>query len=63
MACSPPGSFPHRILQARILEWVLIPPPWDLPDSGIETVSLTFPALGGRFLTAEPPGKPEIYIK
>ena len=23
--CSPPGSFVHRILQARILEWVIIP--------------------------------------
>ena len=25
MDCSPPGSFVHRILQARILEWVAIP--------------------------------------
>ena len=25
MDCSPPGSFVHGILQARILEWVLIP--------------------------------------
>ena len=25
MDCSPPGSFVHRILQARILEWVVIP--------------------------------------
>ena len=25
MECSPPGSFVHRILQARILEWVAIP--------------------------------------
>jgi len=24
------------ILQARILEWVAMPPPGDLPDSGIE---------------------------
>ena len=24
MNCSPPGSFVHRILQARILEWVAI---------------------------------------
>ena len=27
------------------------PLPGDLPDPGIETVSLTFPALAGRFLT------------
>ena len=25
MDCSPPGSSVHRILQARILEWVAIP--------------------------------------
>ena len=25
MDCSPPGSFVHGILQARILEWVIIP--------------------------------------
>ena len=28
---------------------------WDLPRSGIETVS---PALEGGFFTTEPPGKP-----
>ena len=27
------------------------PPPGDLPDPGIETVSLTSPALAGRFFT------------
>ena len=25
MDCSPPGSSDHRVLQARILEWVAIP--------------------------------------
>ena len=25
MGCSPPGSFVHGILQARILEWVAVP--------------------------------------
>ena len=29
---------------------------WDLPESGIELMS---PALTGRFLTTEPPGKPQ----
>ena len=29
---SPPGSSVHGILQARILEWVAMPPPGDLPD-------------------------------
>ena len=27
------------------------PPPWDFPDPGIEPVSLTSPALAGRFFT------------
>ena len=31
------------------------PPPGDFPDPGIEP---TLPALGGRFFTAEPLGKP-----
>ena len=31
--------------------------PGDLPDSGIEPVSLVSPALAGRFFTTEPPGK------
>ena len=30
-------------------------PPQDLPDPGIEPVSLTSPALAGRFFTTEPP--------
>ena len=36
MNYSPPGSFVHGILQARILEWWLIPSPGDLPDPGME---------------------------
>ena len=40
MNCTPPGSSVHGILQARILEWVLCSPPGDLPDPGIEPVSL-----------------------
>ena len=31
------------------------PPPGDLPNPGIEPVSLTSPALAGGFLTTEPP--------
>ena len=52
MDCSPPDSSVHGILQAGILEWVAMPPPGDLPDAGIEPVSLTSPALAGRFFTA-----------
>ena len=33
------------------------PSPGDLPDPGIEPVS---PALTGRFITTEPPGKPHL---
>ena len=42
MDCRPSGSFFHGIIQARILEWVDIPYPGDLPDPGIEPES---PAL------------------
>ena len=28
MDCSPPGSSVHGILQARILEWVVMPSSW-----------------------------------
>ena len=34
------------------------PPPEDLPDPGMEPTCLVFPALVGRFFTAEPLGKP-----
>ena len=36
MDCSQPGSSVHGILQARILEWVAIPSPGDLPNPGIK---------------------------
>ena len=55
MDCSPPGSSVHGILQARILEWVAIPSPRDLPNPGIEPRS---PALQVDPLPSESPGKP-----
>ena len=51
---SPPGSFVHGILQARILERVAIPSPGDIPDPGIEPRS---PALQADSLPSEPRGK------
>ena len=45
MDCSPPGSSVHGILQARILEWVAIPSPGDLPNPGIKPRSPSAPAL------------------
>ena len=37
------------------------PPPGDLPDPGIELVSLEPPVLAGRFFTTAPPGKQLIF--
>ena len=51
MYCSPPGSSVHGSLQARVLEWLPFPLPGDLPNPGIEPVSLTSPALAGRLFT------------
>jgi len=54
MDYSPPGSFIHGILQARILGGLPCPPPEDLPDPGIEPPSLMSPVLaGGWFGAAE----------
>ena len=55
MKCSLPGSSVHGILQARILEWVAISSPGDLPDAGIEPGS---PALQADALLSELPGNP-----
>ena len=48
MGYSPPASSVHGTLQARILEWVALFPPGDLPDPGV---------AGGLFAT-EPRGSP-----
>ena len=56
MDCSPPGSSVHRILQARVLEWVAVPfSRGDLPNPGIKPGS---PALQADSLLSEPPEKP-----
>ena len=49
--CSLPVSSIHGILQARILEWVAIPVPGDLPYLGTEPRS---PALEADSLLSEP---------
>ena len=56
MDCSPPGSSVHGISQARILEWVAVS---FSRGSRIESVS---PSLAGRFLTTEPPRKPNYFF-
>jgi len=59
MNSSPPSSSVHRILQARILEWVAISYSrgfsWPRDRTGLLAVS---PALAGEFFAPEPPGKP-----
>ena len=55
MDCSLPGSSVHGIFQARILKWLPLRPPEDLPNPGIEPTSA---ALAGGIFTSEPPGKP-----
>ena len=49
MECSSPGSSVHGIFQARNTGGGCIPTPGDLPDPGIEPVSLALPALAGCF--------------
>ena len=50
-----PGSSVHRILQARVLEWVAIPFSRGSPDPGVKLGS---PALQADSLPSEPPGEP-----
>ena len=51
MDCSPPRSSVHGILQARILEWVVISSSMGSPDQWIKPMLLMFPALAGGFFT------------
>ena len=55
MDCSLPGSSVHGTLQARVLKWVAIPFPGNLPNPGIEPRS---PALQADSLPSELSGKP-----
>ena len=57
MNCSWPGSSVHGILQARILEWVVMTSSRGLPDPGIEPTSLISPALAGGFFTTRATGE------
>ena len=56
--CSLQGSSVHGILQAKILEWVAISSPEDLPNPGTEPWSS---ALWEDSLPSEPPGSLRIY--
>ena len=52
------GSSVHRILQARIQEWVAMPSSGDLPNPGTESVSLLSQHWQAGLLPLAPPGKP-----
>ena len=56
--CSLPGFSVHGILQARILDWLPLPTPGDLPNPGISPAS---PASAGGFFTTELPGEPSSF--
>ena len=50
MCCSPSGSCVHGISQARILEWLTLPSSRDVPDPGIEPMSLMSMCIGSQIL-------------
>ena len=54
-----PGFPIHGIFQARILEWVVISYPGDLPDTGIEPTS---PALEADSLPLSHQGSPPQFL-
>ena len=62
MDCSSPGSFVHRILQARILEWVTMPTSRESSQSRDPTHIFCGSCIAGRFFTAEPLGKTQIIL-
>ena len=58
---APPWTAAHQTAVSmefsRQESWSGLPCPGDLPDPGIESVSLISAALAGGFLTNGPPGK------
>ena len=57
------GFHGHVILQARILEWVTIPPPGDLSNRGIKPKCLSLLHEQVDSLPLGPPMNPKIYKK
>ena len=60
MDCSPPVSFGHGILQARIPEWVALPSFRGSCQPGDRTHISYGSCTAGGFITTEPPGKPQM---
>ena len=48
---TPPGSSVHGILRQEYWSQLSCPPPGDLPDTGINSISLISPGLAGEFFT------------
>ena len=55
--CSLPGSSSMESPRQEYWNGLPFPSLGDLPDPGMEPAYLTSPALAGRFVTTEPPGK------
>ena len=57
-----PWTIAHQAPLSMEFSWsgLPFPPPGDLPDPGIEPMSLVSPALAGGFFTIAPPGKPSL---
>ena len=53
VACQAPPSM--GLSSQEYWNGFLCPPPGDLPNLGIDPVSLMSPALAGKFFTTEPP--------
>ena len=63
MDCSPLSSLSMKFSRQEQWPGLPFPIPGDLPDPGIEPVSLASPALAGGFFTTAPPGKPSAMYK
>ena len=64
IACSPPGSSVHGILQARILEWVAMPSSsgaFPTQESNPHLLCILHCQVGS--LPLAPPGKPHVYTE
>ena len=63
MECSPPGSSVHGILQARILEWVAMPPPPGIfLTQGSNSSLFVFPGVAGGFFTTSATWEVCVYV-
>ena len=56
--CSLPGPLPMGFPKQEYWTGLPFPPPGYLPNPGMEPRSPVAPALGDRFFTTEPLGKP-----